>query len=58
VVEGERAAPEVLRLARRHHIEMPLTEHVVKVLAGELTPVQALKRLAERPLRAEQDEDS
>ena len=56
VVEGERAAPEVLRLARRHGIEMPLCEHVVEVLRGRLTPVQALKRLAERPLRAEIDE--
>jgi glycerol-3-phosphate dehydrogenase (NAD(P)+) len=55
VVEGERAAPEVWRLAQRHRVEMPLCEHVVRVLNGELTPVQALKRLAERPLRAEQD---
>lgn len=56
VVEGERAAPEVWRLAQRHRIEMPLCENVVGVLKGELTPVQALKRLAERPLRAEQDD--
>jgi hypothetical protein len=35
---------------------MPLCEHVVKGLKGELIPVQALKRLAERPPRAEQDE--
>jgi glycerol-3-phosphate dehydrogenase (NAD(P)+) len=56
VVEGERAAPEVLRLAHRHNIEMPLCEHVVAVLSGKLTPIQALKRLAQRPLRSEIDE--
>lgn len=55
VVEGVRAAPEVLRLARRHNVEMPLCEHVGAVLAGKLSPAQALKRLAERPLRAEVD---
>lgn len=53
VVEGVRAAPEVLRLARKYKVEMPLCEHVSAVLAGKLSPAQALKRLAERPLRAE-----
>jgi glycerol-3-phosphate dehydrogenase (NAD(P)+) len=54
VVEGVRAAPEVLRLARKHHVEMPISEQVVRVLAGEITPVDAVRNLATRPPRAEQ----
>jgi glycerol-3-phosphate dehydrogenase (NAD(P)+) len=55
VVEGVRAAPEVMRLAERYGVEMPLCENVTAVLAGKQSPAQALKRLAERPLRAEVD---
>lgn len=53
VVEGARAAPEVRRLARRHGIEMPLCEHVAAVLAGEEQPMDALRRLVQRPQRSE-----
>ncbi len=55
VVEGVRAAPEVLRLARKHNVDMPITEQVVRVLRGEITPVEAVKALATRPPRAESD---
>lgn len=54
VVEGVRAAPEVLRLARKHHVEMPISEQVVRVLSGEITPIDAVRNLATRPPRAEQ----
>ena len=53
VVEGVRAAPEVLRLARKLDVELPLLEMAGAVIAGTVTPVDALRRLAERPLRAE-----
>jgi len=53
VVEGVRVAPEVMRLARRHHVDMPISEQVVKVLAGEIKPVDAVRALATRPPRAE-----
>jgi glycerol-3-phosphate dehydrogenase (NAD(P)+) len=53
VVEGVRAAPEVLRLAQRLGVELPLLEMAGAVISGTVTPVQALQRLAERPLRAE-----
>ncbi|HWY23391.1 MAG TPA: NAD(P)H-dependent glycerol-3-phosphate dehydrogenase [Nevskia sp.] len=53
VVEGVRAAPEVLRLAQQHQVELPLLEMAGAVIAGQVTPVEALKRLADRPLRAE-----
>ncbi|HUS25568.1 MAG TPA: NAD(P)H-dependent glycerol-3-phosphate dehydrogenase [Candidatus Binatia bacterium] len=54
-VEGVRAAPEVLRLARRHRVDMPITEQVVEVLAGRASPIQAVQSLATRPPRAEND---
>ena len=55
VVEGVKAAPEVLRLARRVGVDMPITEQVVRLIAGEITPVQAVKNLATRPSKAEVD---
>ena len=53
VVEGVKAAPEVLRLARRLGVDMPITEQVVRLIAGEIQPVQAVKNLATRPSKAE-----
>jgi glycerol-3-phosphate dehydrogenase (NAD(P)+) len=53
VVEGVRVAPEVMRLARKHHVDMPISEQVVKVLAGAIKPVDAVRALASRPPRAE-----
>ena len=53
VVEGVRVAPEVMRLARKHGVDMPISEQVVKVLAGEITAVDAVRSLATRPPRAE-----
>ena len=54
-VEGVRVAPEVMRRAREHGVDMPIAEQVARVLAGQCTPVEALKILATRPLRAEND---
>ena len=53
MVEGIKAAPEVLRLARRTGVDMPITEQVVRLIAGEITAVQAVKNLASRPSKAE-----
>lgn len=55
VVEGVRVAPEVLRRARKLGVDMPITEQVVAILAGETTPAEALRELATRPARAEQE---
>lgn len=55
VVEGVRVAPEVLRRAGEHGVEMPITEQVVDVLSGKVTPIEALRILATRPPRAEAD---
>lgn len=53
VVEGVKAAPEVLRLAHSLRVEMPITEQVVRLLRGEISAVQAVKNLATRPSKAE-----
>jgi len=55
VVEGVRVAPEVMRLARKHGVDMPISEQVVRLLAGEIKPVDAVRALALRPPRAEND---
>jgi glycerol-3-phosphate dehydrogenase (NAD(P)+) len=53
VVEGVRAAPEVLRVARRLGVELPLLEAAAAVIAGELSPLAAIQRMVDRPQRAE-----
>jgi len=53
VVEGVKAAPEVLRLAQRHEVDMPITAAISGVLDGRLSAVEAVHVLATRPARAE-----
>lgn len=53
VVEGVKAAPEVLRLAQKHGVEMPITAAINRVLSGECTPIEAVRLLASRPQKAE-----
>jgi glycerol-3-phosphate dehydrogenase (NAD(P)+) len=53
VAEGVRSAPAVLARARRAQVEMPLTEAVVAVLAGDLTAPQALEQLLARDPKPE-----
>lgn len=53
VVEGVRAAPEVLRVGRRLGVELPLLEAAAAVIAGELSPRAAIQRMVDRPQRAE-----
>ena len=55
VVEGAKAAQEVLRFAQRLGVEVPITREIARVISGEITPVEAVTALAQRPLRAEQD---
>lgn len=55
VVEGIKAAPEVMRLAAQHGVEMPITAAIHGVLEGRMTPIEAVKALATRPARAETD---
>jgi glycerol-3-phosphate dehydrogenase (NAD(P)+) len=53
VVEGAINAQQVHELAQQHHIDMPLTEQVLKVLESKTTPRAAVECLFERKLKAE-----
>lgn len=53
VAEGVATAPVVLQRAQRMGIEMPITEAVVAVLEGRLTPLQGVHALMRRDPRAE-----
>ena len=53
VVEGIGTTDEVMRLAQKHDVKMPITEHVWKVVHGEMTTIEALSALMDREIRAE-----
>ncbi len=53
VVEGVPTTKAVMELARRHQIEMPISEAVNDVLFSGLAIVDALERLMSRDLKAE-----
>ena len=55
VVEGAKAAQEVLRFAAKLNVDMPIAQAIAQVISGEIKPVEALNMLAQRPLRNEQD---
>ena len=56
VVEGTVAADEVVRLARRHDLDLPISQHVQAVLRGEMTPTDALHSLLARERKPEYPE--
>lgn len=51
--EGMKSASAVLELARRHGVEMPITEAVVAVLSGKLAVEKIVTLLLARQLKAE-----
>ncbi len=53
VVEGVRAAPEVLRLARKHGVEMPIAEQVRAVVFDDRPPLEAVAELMARAPKGE-----
>jgi glycerol-3-phosphate dehydrogenase (NAD(P)+) len=53
VAEGVSTAPMVLRRARALGVDMPITQAVVEVLEGRLTPARALEELMGREARPE-----
>ena len=53
VVESIQTADEVMRLAQRYGIELPIAENVRDVLHGDITPAEGLKRLMARERKAE-----
>jgi len=46
-------ADEVMRLAERHGIELPISAGVRAVLHGEITPVDGLRQLLAREQKPE-----
>ncbi|MGY0557633.1 MULTISPECIES: NAD(P)H-dependent glycerol-3-phosphate dehydrogenase [unclassified Lysobacter] len=53
VVESVQTADEVMRLARRHDVELPIAEAVYAVLHGEISPGEGLRQLMGREQKAE-----
>lgn len=53
VVESVQTANEVMRLARRFDMDLPISEQVQRVLAGEMTPAEGLRELLAREQKAE-----
>ena len=53
VVEGINTADEVMRLAKKYNVDMPISEHVWKVVNGLMTPADAVKELMSREVRQE-----
>lgn len=58
VVEGHATSMEVMRLARRHSIEMPICEQTFRVLHEQLAPFEAVQALLRRDPKPEFDAES
>lgn len=53
VAEGVKSCQSVSELARIHGVDMPITEHVAALIAGELKPDELVSRLISRGAKAE-----
>lgn len=53
VAEGVKSCRSILDLARKHDVDMPLTEHVVQVVHGGVTARDMVRSLMRRGTRAE-----
>ena len=53
VAEGVNSASSVLELARRHEVEMPITQQVSAVCEGEVSAADALRALMGRSSKPE-----
>ena len=53
VAEGVKSCQSVSELARLHSVDMPITEHVAELIAGELKPDELVSRLISRDAKAE-----
>jgi glycerol-3-phosphate dehydrogenase (NAD(P)+) len=53
VVESVQTVNQVMTLARRHEIELPISEQVQRVLAEEITPAEGLRILLSREMKPE-----
>jgi len=53
VAEGVNTTKATVALAARHHVDMPITRQVNRILDGEVTPREAIRELMERSLKEE-----
>lgn len=53
VAEGVKSCESILDLAQRHGVDMPIVEHVTRVVRGELTPEDMLRSLLSRTAKPE-----
>ena len=58
VVESVQTVDEVMRLATRHGVELPIAQHVQRVLHEEITPAEGLRLLLAREQKPEDPEHS
>jgi glycerol-3-phosphate dehydrogenase (NAD(P)+) len=56
VVESVQTADEVMRLAQRHGLELPISALVQRMLHGQITPTEGLKLLLAREQKPEYPE--
>ena len=52
-IEGVPTAKSAYRLAKKHKVEMPITEQIYKILHNDKSPNLAVKELMLRPMKAE-----
>ena len=57
VVESVQTADEVMRLAQRHGLDLPISTQVQRVVHGEITPEEGLRWLMARQQKSEFPED-
>jgi glycerol-3-phosphate dehydrogenase (NAD(P)+) len=51
--EGVKSCRSILDLARKHDVDMPITEHVVKVVHEGMTPQEMVRGLMQRETKSE-----
>ncbi len=55
VAEGVKSSRSILDLATKHDVEMPITEHVARVVHEGMTPKDMLRSLMSREAKAEKE---
>ena len=53
VAEGVKTTKATVALAAKHHVDMPITQQVNRILEGEVSPREAIRQLMERSLKEE-----
>jgi glycerol-3-phosphate dehydrogenase (NAD(P)+) len=53
VAEGVKTTRAAIALAERHHVDVPITHQVNRILEDEVSPREAIRVLMERSLKEE-----